>query len=259
MSAAYAASSTHNMYSNPIDLTSDDPDDGGAPCRPSAPKRARSAQLSDGPALASALGRGPFGSAAPLCNLPPPSSFAFQRPLPPAAFAPPPPAPVAPPPASTYRHSDRQVIDLTGSPSPPATPPAHSASLAPGGLPSNLPPKTPVCIGLLCVTALVLYPISYLRSSDQPGSEADWGLIRLQHEHVPGKSETIHIKAPNWKAANGEMVAGETFGVVEQKVASSLGPMMGKGLIKLDGKVRRGMPNVCASSGSRKARVDRSA
>ncbi|EIN14061.1 hypothetical protein PUNSTDRAFT_95600 [Punctularia strigosozonata HHB-11173 SS5] len=172
--------------------------------------------------------------------------FTFRPPLPPLAHAPalPPPALPSVIPASAHRLPDRQVIDLTGSPSPPATPPQHSLPLAPGGLPSDLPPKTPVCIGMLSVTALVLYPIPYLRQPEPAGTESDWAVVRLQHEPAPGKSETINIKAPNWKAPNGEMVSGETFGVVEQKVASSLGPMLGKGLIKLDGKVRRGMPNL---------------
>ena len=40
---------------------------------------------------------------------------------------------------------------------------------------------------------------------------------------------------------------GETFGVIEQRIASHLGPMLGKGLIRLDAKVHRGQGNVSAT------------
>ncbi|EPQ60504.1 hypothetical protein GLOTRDRAFT_113119 [Gloeophyllum trabeum ATCC 11539] len=143
--------------------------------------------------------------------------------------------------------SARQVIDLTSSPSPPPqAPPSFQPNM--GGLPESLPPKTPVCIGQITVTALVLYPIPYLRPSNTDGisQEADWIPVRLQYEYTPNKAggqETIHIKTPAMRTPMGE-IASENFGVVEQKVASALGPMLGKGLIKLDAKVRRGMPNV---------------
>ena len=141
--------------------------------------------------------------------------------------------------------SDRQIIDLTGSPSPP--PAIHQTQMTPTSLPTDLPPKTPVCIGQLTVTALVLYPVAYLLPQEPGSGEAEWASVRLQHEHNPSKpggSETIHIKAPHGKTANGEAIAGEGFAVVEQKVATSLGPMLGKGLIRLDAKVRKGLPNV---------------
>ena len=139
---------------------------------------------------------------------------------------------------SVPQSSDRQVIDLTASPSPPPT------SL-PSMLPPDLPPKTPVCIGELTVTALVLYPLPYL-VSQHPG-ENEWVTVRLQYEYQAQKltsKETIHIKSPNSRGPNGENISGENFGVVEQKVADSLGPMLGKGLIRLDAKIRKGPPNV---------------
>lgn len=140
--------------------------------------------------------------------------------------------------------SDRQVIDLTGSPSPP--PAMYPRQLVPNSLPPDLAPKTPVCIGQLTVTALVLYPVPYLLPQDAAG-EPEWAPVRLQYEHNPNKpggSETIHIKAPHERGPHGETIAGEGFGVVEQKVATSLGPMLGKGLIRLDAKVRKGQANV---------------
>lgn len=146
---------------------------------------------------------------------------------------------------STAAHPPNNVIDLTHSPSPPASP------LLGTPLPDDLSPRTPVCIGQLTVTALVLYPVAYLQSHDPTKLEADWASVRLQYEHnphkQPGTTETIHIKTSHIKTLTGEVSQGEIFGVVEQKVASHLGPMLGKGLIRLDAKVRRGMPNVSIS------------
>jgi hypothetical protein len=42
----------------------------------------------------------------------------------------------------------------------------------------------------------------------------------------------------------GHVIAGEQFALVEQKVANKLGPMMSKGLIKMEARVRRGQPSV---------------
>ncbi|KAI0756790.1 SNF2 family N-terminal domain-containing protein [Daedaleopsis nitida] len=148
----------------------------------------------------------------------------------------------------------RQVIDLTSSPSPPPSrlplppplppPPMQPPQALPGNLPMDLPPKTPVCIGVLSATALVLYPISYLTPPDYSGQDSDWAPVRLQYEHLENKpggaSETINIRPPSLKGHNGEIIPGETFAVVEQKVATHLGPMLGKGLIRLDAKIRRG-------------------
>lgn len=143
-------------------------------------------------------------------------------------------------------HPANNVIDLTHSPSPPSSPLPLSTQL-----PDDLSPRTPVCIGQLTVTALVLYPVAYLQPHDPTKAEGDWASVRLQYEHnphkQPGTTETIHIKTPHIKSPTGELNQGEAFGVVEQKVAAHLGPMLGKGLIRLDAKVRRGMPNVSTS------------
>lgn len=148
----------------------------------------------------------------------------------------------------------RQVIDLTDSPSPPPPrssqsqpqpPHPHSQQLHPslGNLPMDLPPKTPVCIGVLPATALVLYPIPYLIPQDPNSMDAEWAPVRLQYEHLENKpngaSETINVRPPSRKAPTGEIIPGETFAVVEQKVATPLGPMLGKGLIRLDAKIRK--------------------
>ncbi len=152
-------------------------------------------------------------------------------------------------PPNFSQDSNPQVIDLTSSPSPPPmlNRPPHLVS--PGSLPPDLPPKTPVCIGQLTVTALVLYPVNYLHPQSSSGiPDSEWAPVRMSYEHnaagKPGNSETIHIRTPNTNSPSGEGTQGENFGVVEQKVATFLGPMLGKGLIRLDGKVRRGQPNV---------------
>ena len=134
-----------------------------------------------------------------------------------------------------------QIIDLTGcSPSP--EPQVRN-------LPPDLPPRTPMCIGQLAATALVLYPVNYLNpGGEQPvGIEKEWAPVRLNYEQNFSKSsgqDTIHIRTPTSRGTLGESLGGETFGVVEQKVASTVGPMLGKGLIRLEAKVRKGMPNV---------------
>ncbi|CDO72991.1 hypothetical protein BN946_scf185007.g45 [Trametes cinnabarina] len=193
----------------------------------------------------------------------PSTSAAFFQPRPQAA---PPPNPLDPPDFQEHRtnransgsssQSARQVIDLTNSPSPPPQsssrtqpPSAHSFQVNPslGNLPMDLAPKTPVCIGVLPATALVLYPIPYLVPQD-PHSLEEWAPVRLQYEHLAnkpsGSSETINVRPPSMKAPTGEVIPGETFAVVEQKVATPLGPMLGKGLIRLDAKIRRGNRNL---------------
>ena len=130
-----------------------------------------------------------------------------------------------------------QVIDSTGcSPSPQVR-----------SLPPDLPPRTPVCIGQLTATALVLYPVNYLNPcGEQPvGSEKEWAPVRLNYEHTKASGQdTIHIRTPTSRGTLGESLGGETFGVVEQKVASTVGPLLGKGLIRLEARVRKGLPNV---------------
>lgn len=163
---------------------------------------------------------------------PPPAPFTQQLSQP----QPSPPTPISLQPSPNVRN----IIDLTSSPSPEPR--------AANTLPVDLPPKTPVCIGQLTVTALVLYPVPYLSPENhQGGPDADWACVRLQYEHNPDKvssPDTIHIRTPHMKTRSGEAMGGETFGVVEQKIATSIGPMLGKGLIRLEARVRKGLPNV---------------
>ncbi|KAG5351081.1 hypothetical protein C0989_008066 [Termitomyces sp. Mn162] len=175
-----------------------------------------------------------------------PSSFLLPRH--PQVQSPSPSSPHIPPPLthppSMPIPSNRQVIDLTGSPSPPPSIQQQQATMP--SLPPDLPPKTPVCIGQLNATALVLYPVPYLCQQDL-SNDSEWAPVRLQYECNPNKSggpATIHIKVPPARGLNGEQIPGEAFGVVEQKVATAIGPMLGKGLIRVDAKVRKGPTNL---------------
>lgn len=158
--------------------------------------------------------------------------------------------------------SSRNVIDLTSSPSPSPTPtPLPPLTPLPPPPPSqqfppaqhitfeSALPKTPICIGRLDVTALIVYPSTYLdiSPSEPSGSEPVWGLVRLQYErtlHHPGNEDTISIRTPNKRSPHGEIHQGENFAVVEQRVASVLGPMLGQGLIRVDSRIRRGNRHV---------------
>jgi SWI/SNF-related matrix-associated actin-dependent regulator of chromatin subfamily A3 len=112
--------------------------------------------------------------------------------------------------------------------------------------------RTPVCIGRLDVTALILYPPTYLEihPSEPSGPDPVWGPVRLQYErthHHSGSEDIIQIRTPNKKSLQGEIYPGENFAVVEQRASSILGPMLGKSLIRLDSRIRRGIRHVRAS------------
>jgi SWI/SNF-related matrix-associated actin-dependent regulator of chromatin subfamily A3 len=163
---------------------------------------------------------------------------------------------------SSSGQSSPNVIDLTTSPSPspvPPAPPALPSLPRPPQFSSTLPttlegasPKTPVCIGRLDVTALILYPSAYLEisPSEPSGSDPVWGPVRLQYErthHHSGSEDTIQIRTPNKRSLQGEIYPGENFAVVERRASSILAPMLGKGLIRLDSRIRRGNRHVRAS------------
>ncbi|KIJ45051.1 hypothetical protein M422DRAFT_29907 [Sphaerobolus stellatus SS14] len=185
----------------------------------------------------------------------------------------------AQPKAKSRRGHVRQVIELTSSPSPPPPPgpgqPPHPHLMAHPGqyvhpghhlhqssALQDVPARTPVCIGQLTVTALILYPTHYvnMRSPGQPldptlppdEQQGEFASVRLRYDQLakernPLAEETIHILTPQWKVGEGDnekVCGGDNFGVVEQRVATVLGPMLGKGLIRVDAKIRRGAPNL---------------
>jgi len=134
---------------------------------------------------------------------------------------------------------ERDIIDLTSSPSPP--PARHLPGSMMMCVPPELPQKTPICIGQFSATALILYPDQY--TLPQNSIDPEWVPVRLQHEHNPNKAvntETIHIRSPSGRGVNGESVTGDRFGMIEQKVADSIGPMLARGLIRLESKIRKG-------------------
>ena len=152
---------------------------------------------------------------------------------------------------SSPGQSSHNVIDLTSSPSPPPPslpqqpqfPSAQHITL------ESALPKTPVCIGRLDVSALIVYPSAYLdiSPSEPSGSEPVWGPVRLQYErssHHPGSEDSISIKTPNKRTPHGEIHPGESFAIIERRVASVLGPMLAKGLIRVDSRIRRGNRHV---------------
>jgi SWI/SNF-related matrix-associated actin-dependent regulator of chromatin subfamily A3 len=145
--------------------------------------------------------------------------------------------------STSCQPAERDIIDLTSSPSPPPPPMTRFSSASQPSLPPDLPPKTPVCIGQLSATALILYPILY--TMPQTPAVPEWVPVRFEYESskTAGK-EAIHIKSPSARGPSGESIPGESFGVIEQKVANYLGPMLGRGLIRLDSKICRGS-DVC--------------
>ncbi|KZT54699.1 hypothetical protein CALCODRAFT_519207 [Calocera cornea HHB12733] len=153
------------------------------------------------------------------------------------------------------------VIDLTrASPSPAPTRPLqvphvpHVPHIAPHhllGLPHPHPhphpqqpqarpaadaDKQPICIGQLKLTCLILYPSPYIHSPS-PAAQGAIDLAPVKWSYRPpvkaGPStlgETINVLEPESK---------DSFGVVEQKAANVLGPMLGRGLLRVDAKVFR--------------------
>ncbi|KIY45784.1 hypothetical protein FISHEDRAFT_48690 [Fistulina hepatica ATCC 64428] len=153
---------------------------------------------------------------------------------------------------SSSHASLHAVIDLTGSPSPPPPPsppndsfiPQLAAPVSHSNLPPSLPPKTPVCIGQLVVPAVILWPTPYLQA--RTDYDTEWAPVRLHYEHSPlkppGEQDTIHVKIPNHKNAQNEIIQGQAFAFVEVRVAAKIGPMLAKGLIRVDAMIRKSRP-----------------
>ncbi|KAF8756200.1 SNF2 family N-terminal domain [Rhizoctonia solani] len=163
------------------------------------------------------------------------------------------------------------AIDLTATPSPPTAAPTPTAPVSVSVSPSSAPtppaaststpaPKlegrTVMCIGEISVTALILYPIRYLApsntASDATPATATMPatcMVKLRYDaskkrmaSVVGTSstdQTINIASPTTAAG-----PGEDFGVVDQKAANVLAPLMERGLIRTEAKVVKGSENV---------------
>ncbi|THV06005.1 hypothetical protein K435DRAFT_711955 [Dendrothele bispora CBS 962.96] len=235
-------------HSNPIDLTGDDDDD--------VPnKRVRlddppaDFALHHHPAYASKYidRQNSITNPSPLTNIHPETYRPpFAGPSNSAAFFPnrnPPlkphfPLPSRMPTPPSSNSSSRSVIDLTGSPSPPP----QTFYPRSDSLPPDLPQRTPVCVGELTVTALILYPVPYIASL--PGSTVtEFCTVKLQYEkNANDNMEEIHVKIPVLQ--DGRIVAGDSVAVVERRVTSHLGGMLARGLIKIDAKIQKGPPTI---------------
>jgi hypothetical protein len=243
-----------SFVSNPIDWTSEDDDERagelfGPPRSPSLLHNAAPANMASGAMMDPFLNFAPASLGQPRAEnaLPSPSfsqapspmqtysrshhSPAFDRSM--SGYG---PSTRAFPPTTPHRAS--QIIDLTSTPSPP--PSSVSAAALPPALSVDLPPETPVCIGQLQCNALVVHPIKYLQcsaGSEGAGETMDWVCVRAHYEHeAPKQQETIHLCSPDWRVGN--------FAVMEQCVATVLGPMLGKGLVRLEVRIRRALLNV---------------
>ncbi|KAF8917650.1 SNF2 family N-terminal domain-containing protein [Mucidula mucida] len=140
---------------------------------------------------------------------------AMVMPMAPSIFSPPPLHNGGPPPHMSYR--------------PPFAGPSHSPA-PPIQAP---PPQSNHVIDLTSSPS----PPPMLPPEMSPKTPPEWATVKLQYEHSekPGSSpNTIHIKAGT----------GESFAITEQKVADNIGHMIGKGLIRLEAKVRKGPPNL---------------
>ena len=99
------------------------------------------------------------------------------------------------------------------------------------------------------MTALIVYPSAYLdiSPSEPSGSEPVWGPVRLQYERSsqhPGSEDIVSVGTPNKRTPHGEIHPGENFAVIERRVASVLGPLLEKCLIRVDSNIRRGNRHV---------------
>ena len=96
------------------------------------------------------------------------------------------------------------------------------------------------------MTALIVHPSAYLdiSPSDESGSEPVWGPVKLQYERKPGNEDTVSIRTPHERTPHGEIPTGENFAILERRVALVLGPMLGKGLIQVDSRIRKGNRDV---------------
>ena len=113
----------------------------------------------------------------------------------------------------------------------------------------HLEANTPVLIGQLNVTALVLYPNPYL--SAQRGGIDEWAPIRIAIDPTakpPTDALTLHIP-PKVKGAN--PTAHDSFGVLGRQAGPTLAPLLSRGVVKLEPRIKRSTsPNVCETQPS---------
>jgi hypothetical protein len=121
-----------------------------------------------------------------------------------------------------------------------------SSELQSWNVPSDLPSITPVCIGQLTAIAHVHYQANHLSlDGEKLGSEEEWVFVSLDYEYNSLEmQDTIHIRTLRPAGSLTDPPHDEPLGVVEQDVAKKLGPMLGKGSIRLDAKFHKGSLDV---------------
>ncbi|KAJ1301553.1 hypothetical protein OPQ81_008801 [Rhizoctonia solani] len=171
------------------------------------------------------------------------------------------------PPPGTPGYPSPYAAYYPGYPPPPGSypPPTSTAQTNPwtAGVQKNiaidltakLESRTVMCIGELSVTALILYPIRYLAPSNTASDATPATstmpatcMVKLRYDAskkrvgsvVGGNSndQTINIASPTTSAG-----PGEDFGVVDQKAANVLAPLMERGLIRQEARVVKGSEN----------------
>ena len=93
-------------------------------------------------------------------------------------------------------------------------------------------------VGHLNVTVLIVYSSAYLldlSSSEPLGFESMWVLRYERSSHI----WEVKILFPSGRQLRGEIHPGKNIAVIERRVTSVLGPMLGKGLICVDWRIRR--------------------
>jgi hypothetical protein len=148
------------------------------------------------------------------------------------------------------------IRDYLGPPSPKSFPllcatagsdssSSSSSELQSWNVPSDLPSITPVCIGQLTAIALIHYQKYLIFDGENLGSEEEWEPVTLNYEYDSLEMRgTIHIRIAKPGGPSIELPSNEPLGVVEQQMASKLGPMLRGGSISLEAKVHKGLLNV---------------
>jgi hypothetical protein len=127
----------------------------------------------------------------------------------------------------------------TRSAPPASTRDSSSRPIIPSNLSLELPANTPVRVGQLKATALIFYLIPHLNPSEDGGLDPKWARVQAQYAS-DNQKDSIRLLPPDWRNRAGKNVSGEHFGFVEQKATAVVGPMLGRNVIRIKTRVRRG-------------------
>lgn len=162
-------------------------------------------------------------------------------------------------PDSASQSGASAVINLTPLIQSPRMPVQEQQQLVAGGARAPKDPRRDFrCIGQISATAHITYPANYI--CPRPGRPAhplpptsdDFVPVRLgfdantrrqenSHQRRQVDDDNIQISVPRYKggASGSDTLGGEEFGMIEQRVATVLYPLMQKVLIRLTAHVRR--------------------